>query len=158
MDADDYRTPVYLFEWLDACHGPFDLDAAANHQNAKCRKYLDRDGLSVDWNCTRAWCNPPYGRGLGAWVKKAWQELEAGHIKHSCCLLLPVRTSSTWFHDIAIKHASHIIFLKGRIKFQGPNTNGTTAAAFDSVVVVLKRHNKKTVPEIRSLRIAEIRE
>lgn len=28
------------------------------------------DGLSQDWGGSTAWCNPPYGREIGKWVKK----------------------------------------------------------------------------------------
>ena len=41
-------------------------------------------------------CNPPYGRALGAWVRKAYEEAQAGT---TVVLLIPARTDTAYFHD-----------------------------------------------------------
>lgn len=68
-----WGTPPELFEKLDAEYH-FVLDPAATKETAKCRLYYtpEDDGLRQSWNRGGAvFCNPPYGRQLGAWVKKS---------------------------------------------------------------------------------------
>ena len=77
----------------------FDLDVCATKENAKCEKYFtkEQDGLSQIWtgNC---WLNPPYGRSIGNWVKKAYDSVQAEEANIVVCLL-PARTDTRWFHD-----------------------------------------------------------
>ena len=72
--SDLWETPQDLFDRLDAEFG-FDLDACALPQNAKCERYYtpEQDGLFQPWDGV-VWCNPPYGRDIGKWVQKAYEE------------------------------------------------------------------------------------
>lgn len=69
--TDNWATPQWLFDQLNE-EFHFTLDVCADSQNAKCGHYFTReqDGLSQKWE-GRVWCNPPYGRTVGNWVKKA---------------------------------------------------------------------------------------
>lgn len=84
------------------------------------------NGLEVSWAGKRVYCNPPYGRGTGDWLKKA-EEAEIA------VFLLPSRTDTQWWHEYAMK-ATEIRFLKGRLKFG----NATTGAPFPSVILIYK--------------------
>lgn len=77
--TDMWATPQDFFDMLDSEFG-FTLDACAVRENAKCATYYtpQQDGLSQPWP-GRVWCNPPYGREIGRWVKKA-SETAAGGI------------------------------------------------------------------------------
>ena len=84
---------------------------------------------------TRAYCNPPYGRGIGAWVKKAYDsvyeaELRTGGVLVVC--LLPARTDTAWWHDYCAK--GEVRFIRGRLKFG----DGKNSAPFPSAVVIFK--------------------
>lgn len=71
--TDDWATPPSFFEELNK-EFQFDLDVCASKENAKCKKYYnkDEDGLRRNWNKgVWKWMNPPYGRVIGEWVKKA---------------------------------------------------------------------------------------
>lgn len=73
-------TPQDFFDELNK-EFHFVLDAAATDKTAKCHLYYTpkTDGLLQSWNCGGAvFCNPPYGRELGKWVKKAYQEAAGG--------------------------------------------------------------------------------
>lgn len=127
--TDMWSTPQAFFDKLnDEFH--FDLDVCATDDNHKCNRYFTKeiDGLSQEWTGT-IWCNPPYGRGIGAWIKKAYEASLAGH---TAVLLVPSRTDTKWFHDYCMK--GEIRFVKGRLKFGDAKTN----APFPSVVVVFK--------------------
>ena len=84
------------------------------------------DGLAVSWAGRRVFCNPPYGRGIGAWLAKA-READVA------VFLLPARTDTAWWHEYAMK-ADEIRFLRGRLKFGGAKNS----APFPSVVLVYR--------------------
>ena len=77
------------------------------------------------------WCNPPYCRKTGLWVKKAYEE----HQRTGCTvvMLLPSRTDVRWFHDYILGKAE-IRFIKGRLKFGGSKNS----APFPSIVVIYR--------------------
>ena len=73
--TDMWETPQDLFDRLDAIYR-FDLDVCAVPENAKCERYFtpEIDGLKQDWSGT-CWMNPPYGREIGKWVRKAYESV-----------------------------------------------------------------------------------
>lgn len=73
--------------------------------------------------------NPPYGRTIGQWMKKAYESSLDGA---TVVCLVPSRTDTKWWHDYAMK--GDFTFIKGRLKFGG-NKN---PAPFPSAVVVFK--------------------
>ena len=76
--TDNWATPQWLFDQLHA-EFHFTLDVCADSENAKCPAYFTReqDGLSRQWS-GNVWCNPPYGRTVGLWVKKAAEFVTQG--------------------------------------------------------------------------------
>ena len=108
--TDLWGTPQDLFDELDA-EFHFDLDVCALPENAKCERYFtpEQDGLVQEWDGT-CWCNPPYGRQIGKWVKKA---SECGTM---VVMLVPARTDTKWFHDY-IYDKAEVRFLRGRLHF-----------------------------------------
>jgi hypothetical protein len=55
--------------------------SAATDKTAKCSLYYtpETDGLSQSWDHGGAvFCNPPYGREIGKWVQKAFEEARGG--------------------------------------------------------------------------------
>jgi site-specific DNA-methyltransferase (adenine-specific) len=133
--TDDWATPQNLFDELDAIHH-FTLDVAASSTNHKTPHWfgLDhedpslRDGLAMSWENHRVWCNPPYGRQIKDWVKKAHHE----SVNAEIVMLLPARTDTAWFHDYAIRHK--VTFMRGRVKFG----DGKASAPFPSILVEFK--------------------
>lgn len=129
----EWETPQDLFDkFNDQYH--FDLDVCALPENAKCTKFFtpNQDGLKQDWEGV-CWMNPPYGREIGKWVKKAYQEAQKGA---TIVALLPVRTDTKWFHNwIYMMYGVSIEFLDKRLKF----VNSTNMAPFPSMIVVFKK-------------------
>mgnify|MGYP001573811772 CR=1 FL=1 len=74
MGNDLWRTPAWLYDWLNRRYGPFDIDLAADETNAKCAKFITKetDSLTQDWPALgrNGFCNPPYSH-LPPWVAKA---------------------------------------------------------------------------------------
>lgn len=141
----DWATPQDLFDDLNE-EFQFVLDVCATPQNAKCKNFFTReqDGLRQDWSSFETvWCNPPYGRGIGAWVKKCVDHVaEDTSGNNSAVMLLPARTDTRWFHDYLWlttwnrprKPVSEIRFLKGRLRFGG----SANSAPFPSMIVVIQ--------------------
>ena len=124
--TDMWPTPQAFF---DACNRVFSftLDVCASPDNAKCERYFTAadDGLAQAWTGT-CWMNPPYGRTIGLWMKKAFDSFKEGA---TVICLVPARTDTNWWHDYAMK--GKIEFIKGRLKFGGH----TNSAPFPSAVV-----------------------
>lgn len=73
-------TPQDFFDKLNEEFG-FVLDPAATDKTAKWPLYYtpETDGLSQSWDRGGAvFCNPPYGREIGKWVQKAFEEARGG--------------------------------------------------------------------------------
>lgn len=126
--TDQWATPQSFFDTLDAAYR-FELDVCADAGNAKCRRYFTEhdDGLAQEWAPARCWMNPPYGREIGKWMRKAYEESRRGA---TVVCLVPARTDTAWWHTYAMKGS--VTFLRGRLKF-GTATSG---APFPSAVVV----------------------
>ena len=109
----------------------FTLDPCATAENAKCSKFytLEDDGLAQDWLNEIVFMNPPYGRQIKHWIKKAFDESLKGAI---VVCLVPARTDTQYWHDYCMK-ADEVRFIKGRLKFSDKD-----AAPFPSAVVVFK--------------------
>ena len=128
--TDLWETPQDFFDRLNA-EFHFDLDVCALPENAKCKRYFTptQDGLLQDWRGV-CWMNPPYGRKIGLWVRKAYETAVSGGGIVVC--LLPARTDTAWWHDYAMK--GEVRFIRGRLKFGGSKNS----APFPSAVVVFR--------------------
>lgn len=125
-------------DFYDKLHEEFDfeLDPCCTEENNKCMSYFTElhNGLEQDWQRLRTFMNPPYGREIGKWMKKAYDESLKGAL---VVCLVPSRTDTRWWHDYAMK--GEIRFIKGRLKF-GKSKN---SAPFPSAVVIFKKSEIK---------------
>jgi len=127
--TDLWATPQDFFDRYNAIHN-FDIDVCASVDNAKCSRYYtaEDDGLAQVWRGV-VWMNPPYGREIGKWVRKAFESVYVVGTASKVVCLLPARTDTRWFHDYCTH--GEIEFIKGRLKF-GDCKN---SAQFPSMVV-----------------------
>ena len=122
----EWETPQDLFDKLNTEFN-FDLDVCATQANAKCKLFYSSGSLEKQWPVNMVkWMNPPYGKVIGLWVKKASEN------PLTVCLL-PARTDTRWFHDY-IYGKAEIRFIKGRLKF-GQATN---SAPFPSLIAIFR--------------------
>jgi phage N-6-adenine-methyltransferase len=124
---EDWETPPELFAPLHAEFG-FTLDVCASAGNAKVPDYYDRDALDRPWRGV-CWMNPPYGKQIGQWVRKAWEESQRGA---TVVCLIPARTDAGWWHEYAMR--GEVRFIRRRIRFVGAPYN----APFPSAIVVFR--------------------
>lgn len=131
-ETDLWSTPQ---EFYDKLHKEFNftLDVCATNENAKCKDYytIKTNGLEQIWY-GRCWMNPPYGKDIALWVRKAFYSVQEYAELVAC--LLPARTDTEWWHDYCML-GEDIRFIRGRLKFGGQNN----PAPFPSAVVIFKK-------------------
>lgn len=139
---DTWTTPREFFDELNKEFN-FGLDAAAlqastlvpdNWYGPDHPDPAARDALKIDWNHNSRgrpiWLNPPYGRAIKDWMRKAHSVAEAGG---TVVCLVPARTDTAWWHDYCI-NAYEIRYIRGRLKFGGQKNS----APFPSAIVIMK--------------------
>lgn len=128
----NWMTPPEVFDPLNA-EFQFTLDPCATLENAKCPLFFteEQDGLARDWAPHKVFMNPPYGREIYAWTRKAREEQAKGALVVG---LLPASTDLAWWHDDVVGHAE-VRYIRGRVRFL---TGGPYRASgfFASVIVV----------------------
>lgn len=131
----DWETPQKLFNELnDEFH--FTLDPCATDLNHKCKKYftIKENGLIQDWSKDIVFMNPPYGREIKKWIKKAYEESLKGAI---VVCLIPSRTDTSYWHEYCMK--GEIRFIRGRLKF----SNSKNSAPFPSAIIIFRKNLNK---------------
>lgn len=108
------ETPPSIFDPLNQ-EFAFVRDVCASTHNHKCDAYwsVKDDALSQQWT-GMLWMNPPYGRGIGDWVQKAYDSACDGYATVVC--LLPVRSDNEWWKLVI---QAEVRFIRGRIRFVG---------------------------------------
>ena len=118
-----YGTSLYVLQHKQTAQRSILVVQKKGHTCPNC-------GLSTVIKKHTIFINPPYGKVLKDWVKKA------SEAKHSTVvLLIPSRTDTRYFHDyIYNKQNTELRFIKGRLKFG----NSTNSAPFPSLLVIYK--------------------
>lgn len=132
-NTDLWATPQDFFDELNKIY-QFDIDVCALPTNAKCKVYFtpEQDGLAQPW-VGMCWMNPPYGREIIKWMKKAYESSLEGA---TVVCLVPARTDTKWWHEYAMK--GDIEFIQGRLKFGGSKNS----APFPSAIVIFEGKQK----------------
>ena len=114
--SDEWETPKEIFEKYDKIFN-FQLDAAATKENALCNNFFTKeyDSLTKNWSeYKNIWLNPPYGKIISKFIKKAHEESLKGCV---VVCLIPGRVDTSYFHDYILPY-SKIIYIRGRLKFK----------------------------------------
>lgn len=95
-----WSTPQEFFDKYNELYN-FETDVCASSENAKCEQYFTEqdNGLEQTWEGS-CWMNPPYGRTIKSWMKKAYESSLNGD---TVVCLVPSRTDTVWWHDYAVK-------------------------------------------------------
>jgi phage N-6-adenine-methyltransferase len=122
----EWYTPEQYIDAARSVMGAIDLDpASSEHAQAtvKAGKHytINDSGLSKEW-AGRVWLNPPYAQPhIHDFVAKLAEEYSSGRVTEAI-LLTHNYTDTRWFH-LAAKHATAILFTRGRIGFEDPAGN-----------------------------------
>lgn len=137
-----WSTPQPIFDKLNAefC---FDMDVCADPENAKCRMFYTRGkGLDADWGGV-CFLNPPYGREISKWMRRAFHAANTGQATVVC--LIPNRSNAPWWHDYVMK-ATEIRFVRKKVAFAG----GTGVPFWGSVIAVFRKGQVCKSPKVSS--------
>jgi len=146
--SDEYATPPSLWRPLSRAVGGFDLDPTAGAEStpiAEERFTKEDNGLEQAWHGD-VWLNPPFGDAPGfgesqrtVWLRKARSEVNRDEVR-TVSVLLPVDTSTSWFHEHVVEAPVLCLMGPGRMEFEGEkaeesgNTSfATSVAAFGDV-------------------------
>jgi phage N-6-adenine-methyltransferase len=127
-----WATPQAWFDYLDL-EFDFTLDPCCTHETAKCSKHFTpaENGLTQSWEEETVFMNPPYGKEVGLWMKKAYEEARDNLALVVCFVRASVDTE--WWRRYAAR-ATEIRFPKGRVTFAGAET----AAPFPVAIVIFR--------------------
>lgn len=135
----EWWTPLELIKVLRQ-EFPFDLDAAANAENAICEKFIsaEQDALKTPWEGRVVWCNPPYGNGNSATIKdfvaRGYEQQLVQ--KNTVVMLLPTYCDPKYWSEYVCE-AYEIRDLVGRLSFLDSGQK-KTSARFPSSIVIWK--------------------
>ena len=134
--TENWATPPELFAELHKEFN-FNLDVCASNWNNKLPNYFtkEQNALVQEW-AGSVFMNPPYGREIGKWIRKAYEESLKGSM---VVCLIPARTDTAYWHDYVMK--GEIRFIRGRIKFIDKNGNSHQSAPFPSAIVIFNNKN-----------------
>ena len=101
----EWYTPSWLLERIaDFYDGAYFDPCPPSHG------VIRDNGLLTSWKGERVFCNPPYGKPIAAWIRKAMTEPTRELI-----LLVPAYTDTQWFSPL---YGHTICFVRGRIRFE----------------------------------------
>jgi len=135
----NWSTPQAFFDELNKEFN-FTRDVCAEPHTARCERFWTRedDALSKEWEGV-CYMNPPYGREITKWIKKAYDSSRSGA---TVVCLIPSRTDTKWWHQY-VMHADEIRFIQGRLKFDGHKNS----APFPSAISVFRGRKFKRSAE-----------
>ena len=109
-------TPAYVLEPVRQALGGIVLDPCTEPDNpcdAERFYTAETDGAAEPWDAETIYVNPPYSKARERWVARC---IEAAEAAARVVLLMPSHTDTRLFHK-ATETASHVVFIKGRVKF-----------------------------------------
>jgi len=173
--SSEWETPPELFRQLDDIFH-FTIDLAASPGNALCKRYytIKDNALKQSWQGETGYLNPPYGREIKYWIKKA---CEAGWIADSSSdlyphenyrkrttivVLMPGRIDTKWMQDYVYgdekKGAKYILDVRGRLKFDNPLMEWETPdpAPFPSRLAFFGDVYESEIKEVAKLELGQL--
>lgn len=142
--SDQYASPPSLWRSLARAVGGFDVDPASGAEStaiAETRFTKEDDGLAQSWHGD-VWLNPPFGDAPSTgpskrerWLTKARNEARRNAVR-SVTVLLPVDTSTQWFHNHVVEAPVLCLMGPGRLEFEGHQATETGNTSFATCIAV----------------------
>lgn len=122
-------TPAYVLEPVRVALGGIELDPCTEPDNpcgADRFFTAESDGAGQPWDAATIYVNPPYSKARERWVARCIEAAASG--SQRVVLLMPSHTDTRLFHR-TLETASHVVFIKGRVKFGVLRANRRQEAA-----------------------------
>lgn len=155
--SNEWETPSHVFDYYNRVYR-FELDVAATDENHLCENYFTKETNALVSNFhtyKNVWMNPPYGRDMSKFIKKAYDEYNKTDSNiQNMVWLIPARTDTKAWHEYVMK-SSEIHFIRGRLKFVNKTLDDISpnSAPFPSCIVVFQRlyKDQRQSPIIKSI-------
>lgn len=145
----EWYTPSVYVEAARNVLQAIDLDPAScklANKTVKAKRFYSESNCALDkpWK-GRIFLNPPYGRGIiGDFCEKLLSEIHCGNVTHAVVIVNSC-TDTKWWQGIA-EVSSLLCFPLGRVKFETPN-NDNTSATLDPTTIFYYGSRKKQFSE-----------
>lgn len=129
-------TPEYLLAPIRDLLGGIGLDPCTTPENptgAEVYYAPPEDGLSLPWDSSSIWVNPPYGKAREPWAGRCVRE--SADPGKRIVLLIPAATDTRVFQRSAAV-ATTMLFVRGRLKFGVLRPNRRQVAASHPSVLI----------------------
>ena len=149
-NMEDFRTPPYLFKWIDQEYGPIEYDGACTDGLNNLAPSLR---LEDEWpKGTTVYSNPPYDMiSLKSWFEKGLSHVENGGVH---IMLVPNKICQVGFVESINDYIQEIVFLGGRIDFISPySVKGGTSRNGCFLLV----NSKERLLKLRSIKLKDIK-
>ena len=123
-NSDDYATPKHFYE---------KINREFNFSYDPCPFQSDFDGLQTDW-VGNIYVNPPYSN-IEPFIIKGLQELKKS--ANVVVYLIPVRSDTKYWHNLIMKYANEIRFVKGRLNFN----DAKSPSPFPVCLIIFNKEN-----------------
>lgn len=159
-EKDDFRTPMYIIDWLKDHFGDNLLDAACSEENKKgeyINIFKEPASYAIFDLTTWIYINPPFDmqncidftQAGALWNEKGWPVV----------MLLPNKLCSKSYCEKINIHFDEIICLGGRINFESPYAakGGTSMNGCFLGIMYGDVMKKNEYPVVKSLTLAQIK-
>jgi hypothetical protein len=108
------------------------------------------DGLATSWQGFDGltYVNPPYGRGVGKWLRKCADEAALGA---EVIALVAASTGTRWCHDHVFKRAQALCFVDGRLQFENEPPSGKSVSTLENLIVFWGDRRSLFIDSFKSL-------
>lgn len=135
--SDSYRTPPWLFKWLDSEYD-FEFDICASDDNHLCEKYYTeyRQYNDRDWSelGSIGFCNPPFSHGQKELaLENAYRNMVENKV--ASVFVIPCDIANDFWRTHIYEKATRMISMVGRVKFCDPITSEETKHGLGIAVV-----------------------
>jgi len=148
----DFRTPGYLWRWINHEFGQIDYDAACTPGLNNLATPLR---LEDEWPPgSTIYSNPPYdAESIVKWVEKGFEHAANGG-KHILCL--PNKIGQVFFNKY-ITRFSQMIFLGGRVDFSSPYSVKNGASMSSTIIFVQEFGHEYSDVKVEALLLRDLK-
>ena len=152
---EDFRTPQYILDYIEAEFGEIELDVAcfADGSNAVALPVRLRSA----WPRGHAYANPPFDSdSIRAWWVACHAHASSG--KGSATLLIPNKLCQVFLNPL-LPLANEVIMLGGRVNFEGPYQRVGGTSRQGSVIVRFELGSTdRNPPRLRQVLLRDLKE
>ena len=154
-DKDDFHTPGYIINAIKNIYGKIDFDMYCTDHNAIAEPMMYWN--LADLRDAVIFANPPWSSSVIVQeVPKVYADL---HESNTVIWLLPNKLCQVGWHYNVLPYMDDIIFLSGRVDFDGPYKATRGSSRYGSLLCEMsKKSQRHMMPEFHSWTLRALKE